>query len=265
MFRSPSATLKKFTALRYKLRAEVSTSAQLSEAVADSDYEYVYAPLALLGEDTTGKERIIAVPHVFTGGGEKRLSARLAELKEMGFRSALAHTLGHIEMIKSAGMEIFGGFRLNIANGAALSEYAKLGIKDALLSPEMSFGQIKKLRGVKIGIAAYGAFPVMTLMRCPIKNGVPCKEPNPNCKKSITDRYGKPFPLSCDGTEVFVLNPDLLYLGDKTGDLNSLDFAVLLFTEEERLSSVKEMFLNGENPEKLGRKFTRGLYYKGVD
>lgn len=248
----------------FNFRAEVNTAEQLSNAVQDVDFEYVYAPVTILSDiDITEKDRIIIIPPVFLGGDESKILSELKELKNRGFKSALAHTLGHIGLIKTAGLIPHGGYRLNITNSKAFKLYESLGIADCILSFELKVKQAELLitaeREIPLGIVAYGRLPLMLMRRCFATDGNTCGSVKP-CGNKLTDRLGNEFPLLC-GNTVEILNPDILILSDKTDDLNKFNFVVLKFTDEKDIKEIKILYKNGEKPDE---KFTRGLYYRGV-
>ena len=222
-----------------KYRAEISTKEQLSEALEIQDFEYIYAPMEFLGADTPEKQRIIAIPPVFLGGNEQKIAEQLCNLKQIGFKGALAHTLGHIELIKNAGLSAHGGFRLNITNSLALEKHTELGLKDAISSVEA------QVSGT--GIIAYGKIPLMLLRRCPVKDDKPCGKSG--CQV-LTDRLGNKLQTICRYGEVEVLNPDPIILSDKKLTAN---FAVLKFSPGESVTVKPSV-----------KKFTRGLYFKKV-
>jgi putative protease len=231
------------------LRAEITTKEQLSEALT-LDFERVYAPMELLRAEVPEKQRIIAVPPVFLGGNEPAITAHLRKLREMGFSSALAHTLGHIGLIKSAGLTPHGGFRLNITNSLAQGHYEEAGLADTLCSAEISARSITEMkRGIPIGVMTYGHLPLMVLRRCPVRDDTPCGESGCN---ALTDRLGNRLRTLCRCGEVEVLNPVALVLSDKISEICA-DFCVLRFSP-------------GEKPTKTpgGRNFTRGMFNKRV-
>jgi putative protease len=232
-----------------KYRAEITSREQLNEALALNKFEYIYAPMEFLGAETRDKPRIIAVPPVFLGGNERRIADKLRELKQAGFKGALAHTLGHIELIKSAGLNAHGGFRLNITNSLALKQYGDLGLADGIFSIEMSFRSMREVTagGLPLGIMAYGYLPLMLLRRCPIRDGKLCGKSGCN---SLTDRLGNRLQTYCHQGEVEVLNPIPLVLS-RTDELTA-DFAVLRFTGEPIFHDYSAYEHKG--------KFTRGLY-----
>lgn len=244
-----------------KLRAEVTDSRQLEQALRFGGFHYIYAPVNLLSETTPRKDEIIAVPPVFLGDCEDSVKERLSELRELGFEHAMAHTSGHLPIIDKAGLKAHGGVRLNIANSKAAEFFAEQGAEDLILSCELTAARINKLScPVPKGIIAYGRLSLMITRRCPINDGKPCKGRN-NCGKALTDRQGKKIKAVC-GSTVELLNPDVLTLADKTEDFSGADFFVMRFTDEKDIVSAAEAFINGIIPE---NGFTRGLYYRGVE
>lgn len=230
--------LRKYTDLPYRI--QVATTEQLSEALEFSEFEAIYAPLRLLSDETPEKSRIIVVPSVFE-------CEKLDEFREMGFTRALAHTIGHIPIIRKAEMAVHGGFRLNITNSFALEQYRTLGLVDTILSIEMNLNRVKSLKStIPYGLIIYGNLPLMLLKRIPDSEG-------------LIDRKGKFLQLIRGKAEAELLNPDTLILSDKTEDFSEIDFAVLLLSAGDSAGEILTMYLNGVKPRK---NFTRGLYRK---
>jgi putative protease len=238
-----------------KYRVEITTKEQLAEALTLGAFEYIYAPMEFVGNAfmrsrtermnpfPTEPSRIILVPPVFLGGNERKIADKLCKLKQAGFKGALAHTLGHVELIKSAGLNAHGGFRLNITNSLALKQYEDLGLADGIFSLELSFKSMREIKPAKpIGIMAYGHLPLMILRRCPVRDAPLCGKSG--CD-SLTDRLGNRFRTACRFGECEILNPIPLVASVFAGD-----FAVFRFAAGEKISS---------NIPGVSR-FTRGLY-----
>lgn len=244
-----------------KIRAEITDKIQLAQALQSDRFEYIYAPEGVLDNDTAFKDKIIVVPEIFLGDCEEKTSARLKSLKKMGFSHALAHTVGHIPLIQKAEMILHGGMRLNIANSLAAEFFAEQGVKDMIVSCELTAAKIRALKSpVPFGITAYGRLPLMIMRRCPIKNGKPCNN-GKSCGKHLVDRQGKKLKVLCSNT-VRLLNPDILTVTDKKEDFPTVDFFLMTFTDEKDIISVTEDFIKGKKP---SDDFTRGLYYRGVE
>lgn len=246
-----------------EFRAWVYTAGQLDEAICSSDVSMVYTPEKLLSEKyAVFADRIIVLPPEFLGGIEEQTKNRLEALKEMGFIKALAHTAGHIELLKSIGLNVYGGARLNCTNSESMSFFADNGLCDIIVSQELTAKQINRLRKpISTGIIAYGKIPLMLDRRCPVKDGRPCGGANAGCDRKITDRKGNTLEILCSDNSVEILNSDTLILSDKLSDFD-IDFAVLRFTTEKEISSVISCYRDGIMTD-TGR-YTRGLYYRGV-
>lgn len=244
-------------------RAEVYTRKQLCEALENSLIGLVYAPLRLI-EPTLSQysDRIVLVPPVYLSDCEKKVVQRLIQLKEAGFNKTLAHTVGHIDMLKSLGFEIYGGVRLNCTNSDTVHLLAEHELKDAIVSEELTVQRLNRLeKPIQLGFVAYGSLPLMITRRCPIKNGKPCG--TECCRKSITDRSGRSLNVICSENTVEILNSDVLMLSDKLERFANMDFAVLKFTVEDDISPIIEKYINHQE---CGlANFTRGLYFRGVN
>lgn len=240
------------------LRVEIETKSQLSEAVL-CDYEYIYAPYHILDEklDKAYRSKIIITLPVFLADCEEKIKNQLKQLKNLGYTRAKAHTAGHIELIKSSGFNVHGGFRLNTVNSKAVEFFEKQGLEDNVLSVEINVKDANEMPRTKpVGIVAYGNLPVMTLRRCPVKGDMPCQNKD-RTRCEITDRLGNKFKTSCSNT-VELLNPDTLILSDKLSEFTGLDFIILKLTDE----SPKEIFDMYKYKLKPSGKLTRGLYFR---
>ena len=242
-------------------RAEVYTEEQLIQALGNSHIEAVYAPYSVIEEKyKKHADRIILVPPVFLADCEKNLTQKLISLKNMGFNNAQAHTVGHIEILSETGFSIYGGYRLNCLNSEAVAFYAENGVKDIIVSPEITASQLNRLKNSKIGFIAYGYLPLMITRRCPIKNGKPCNKGN--CGRTVTDRKGNELRVICSENTAEILNSDVLYLADKLDSFSGADFAVLKFTVEQNIDEIISAYINSEPTKNKG--FTRGLYFRGI-
>ncbi|MCL2018669.1 MAG: hypothetical protein FWG70_02825 [Oscillospiraceae bacterium] len=253
-----------------KYRAEITKTEQLTEAAAIADFEYIYAPMEFFcaGKDSVfptamnelDKPRIILIPPVFLGGNESVTAEKLSILRKLGFKNVLAHTLGHIELIKSAGLNPCGGFRLNITNSLALKQYEDMELADGIFSVELSFVGMKRIiRRIPMGFIAYGKIPLMVTRRCPVKDSKLCGRQG--CTE-LTDRLGNKLQTLCRWGEVEILNPVPLVVSDKIMD-KSADFCVLKFTDEN-ISDILSQYKQNRSPKDMYGKFTRGLYCERI-
>ncbi len=245
-----------------RLRAEVYSRTQMDGALRDPEIEAVYVPLCLIREsDLDQRERIILTPPVYLADCEDETAAQLERLKALGFSKALAHTAGHMELLRRLDFEIFGGARLNCANSETLLFFSEYGARDLIVSPEITAEQIGRLKKpCEIGFLAYGYLPLMITRRCPISNGKPCG--SQRCGKTIADRRNRQMNVICSANTVEILNSEVLDAADKLDSFANADFAVLKFTVEAETEPVIRAYRNRRRTQNAS--FTRGLYFRGL-
>lgn len=244
-----------------ELRADVYNRKQLEQAINNSHIGKIYAPYQIIDDKLSSfSDRIIVVPPVFLGDCEEKVAESFLKLRHLGFNNALAHTIGHIQMLNDCGFNVYGGYRLNCINSDSIDFYSDEGVSDLILSPEMSASQINNLGASRIGFIAYGYLPLMITRRCPIKNGTPCNKKY--CNRTITDRKGNKLSIICNENTTEILNSDVLYLADKMNSFRNTDFAVLKFTIEENIEEIIDAYVNAASP--LMNNYTRGLYFRSI-
>lgn len=252
----------------FEWRCEVYSADQLRQAL-ELPFGLIYAPIRLLDGSTPHKERIAVIPPFVLQDCEKELRTRLRELRECGFSHALAHTLGHAQLLSEEDYTLHGGHRMNVINSYSAEVCGRLGFSDITLSFEGTASQLAQISSpIPRGIVAYGRLPLMIMRRCPISGGAPCgkvrlfDDGGSPCGGHICDRRGNSMPVLCGGNSVELLNPDLLIMSDRRAALEPFDFAVLKFTDEQELKPVLDMYLNGRKP---SGALTRGLYFRGAE
>ena len=241
-----------------KIRVRISNEEQLEAVPKDME---VIIPMKLCGKILPDERYIISPPRFI--GNEEKISKSLSELWEMGFSRLSCPNLAYIGIGKCQGFELYGDFGLNIANPFAVSEAARLGLKDVTASFEAKLPQISAINGeIPVGVIVYGRLPVMLTRNCPINQAAGgCK----SCKGFLLDRTGRKFPVKCGESEcVEIFNSDILTMTDRLDEMNA-DFAVLNFTDEtaEEVSRIIDCCKRGRKALESG--FTRGLYYRGVE
>ena len=187
----------------------------------------------------------------------------LNKLKKCPARYVLCDTLDAVSLARKAGKEIIGGAFLNVFNARSLIVLSSLGIKESVLSYELTAQQISGMpKIIKTGCVIYGRTPLMMTANCPIKNGSDCK----HCgrQSSLTDRKGIKFPVRCTNGFSFLLNSRPTYMLDRKDEFGNIDFYMLNFTVETKheVENVLECFKKNKKPE---HEFTRGLYVRGVE
>lgn len=232
------------------------------------DFELIYIPMFMRDEEITAlldKGFAIAaeIPRAMFGR-ESEIEKRLDELKALGVYEVLASNIGAVAVAKKHGMDIHGGFGLNLTNTASLEWAYDMDLLDTEVSFELTLKQIEALGGdIPRGIISYGRLPLMLTRNCPYQNdGKGCK----NCKTPpmIRDRKGKNFPIICDKRSCEILNCVPLTLSDRQNEIHDVDFQVFNFTVE---NSVEISGKLQDYIEKINTtdEFTRALYYRGVE
>ena len=192
---------------------------------------------------------------------EDAIFEKLCGLKKAGLKTAIVSNIGDILLCKKAGVVAVGGFGLNVSNSLSLESYKKLGLREVVVSFELTLKKVASLSGTTPrGIIAYGHLPLMLTVNCPAANTVGCGKCNK--KRFITDRMGKKFPIVCSNGCSEILNCQPLYLADKLSDVSGCDFMLLYFTIEskEEIDNIIDNYT--QNFEKR-ENITRGLCYRG--
>ena len=158
----------------------------------------------------------VSLPPVIMEDELAEVKARLREVAELGIKNAMISNLGHISLVKEAGLIPFGGFRLNVTNRAANAFWSELGVTGTVLSPELTLPMARDIGG---GVITYGRIPLMLTERCFIKENFGCDACG---KASFVDRRGERFPLLREYKHRnLILNSAVTYMGDKVEELSS--------------------------------------------
>lgn len=253
-------------ALRVRCRVNQMTKTLLDHC------ESVILPLQDVAEGIrqgVAPARIIAeIPRIlFTG--EERVAQQLKTLRALGVARAWCGNIGAVWLAAQAGLQICGGWSLNLTNTYALQAAAQIGLAEAELSFELSLAQAKALRGpLPLGIIAYGALPLMVFRNCPVRAQIGCARCDR--KQTLTDRKGVAFAVRCDDwaphTGVSELyNSVPLYLADRRQELDGLSFMTLWFTDESpaQCQHITAAYA-GRGDATPPKDYTRGLYYRTV-
>ncbi len=223
--------------------------------------EMIYLPYAEIGEKELrrfGNKLIAELPRFIPEGDGEKIIKRLKDLKLLGLQNGCAGTIGDIAILKSAGLEIYGGFTMNVLNSKCADELERLEMVDTTLSIESSMKNIPYMLGKSVGIIGYGYLPLMLFRCCPMQSKNGCK----GCSgmEKIKDRSGVEFTVLCGNKKYSqMLNSVPLYIGDKPK--SGMDFVTLYYTVEdkERCAQVFAMFKSGAE---FDDKRTNGLYYR---
>lgn len=251
---------------------EGRTFAQIDAALPEASPAAVYLPLAALAEDAArtkalaGKLPVAAVlPRVFFDAERGDIMRMLQTVRQAGVAAALAGNIGHIRLLREAGMTVYGDFGLNAFHSGTLSAFAALGVRRQTLSFELRLEQLRSLRApLETELIVYGHLPLMVFELCAIRR----KSNRCACRESITrlaDRTGRDFPLLPEyGCRNTLLNGVPLTL--PFPELPDVNFARLRFTIESpgECARIARAFAGGTVPE-IPSGTTRGLYRRGVE
>lgn len=230
------------------------------------DLEAVALPLAQVERhpevvEKLGDKLTVELPSLFFDREKGDLSGRLAGIYALGVKNVLCENLYAIRAAAGYGFVLHGGAGLNVFNTPALDELGKLGLRDAVVSFELSMDRIAALGGaLPRGIIAYGYLPLMRFRACPVKKRAGCGD----CPGfgELTDRRGVRFRVMCSGRQYgTLLNSVPLHIADRP--VPPVDFETLWFTFETagQVRAVVEQYKNGL-PFSGAR--TGGLYFRQV-
>ncbi|MBQ7117269.1 MAG: U32 family peptidase [Clostridia bacterium] len=196
-------------------------------------------------------------------GNETLVEKYLVRAKEYGISIAYCSTLDALSLAKKHGFTVHTGFSMNVFNSQSVSFLEASGVKEITLSPELTLKKLSAIGGkAKRGIIGYGRLPLMLTRNCPVKNGTDCTECKSN--KYLTDRKNLKFPVVCHFGTSEILNSQPIYLGDRLGEIENLDFITFYFTKEKK--EVCEAIMDAYRKGKTVRgEYTRGLYYRGLE
>lgn len=222
---------------------------------SDNPFERIFIPI--WSEDSEF-ERLGAGVEIPRGmfSVEDKIKTRLKELKALGVKQALCSNLGAYKLASDMGFRAYGDYGLNIFNSENAREF-----NSPILSFEATLAQANSISASDSGIIGYGKLPLMLTRNCPIKNNIGCER----CKKQgkLTDRKGFEFKVMCSSYPcVELLNPVPLYLGDRQDEIK-VSFIHFYFTDESE-GEIKQIIDAFKKGKALDGKYTRGLYYRGV-
>lgn len=177
------------TGERKKHRTAVFSSASQIPASAREYFDIIYLPLAEYDGSVDG----VALPPVVLDRERARVEALLDEAVKKGAKHALVGNFGHISIAEHYGLDLHGDFRLNITNRASLECARMMGLRDAILSPELSLPQLRDIGGVG-SVIVYGRLPLMVLEKCVGKELGSCNDCS-HGNTRLVDRKGISFPV----------------------------------------------------------------------
>ncbi len=188
-----------------------------AEQITDSAREYfdvIYLPLDKYRGECEG----IVMPPVILDGECEKIEKMLADARIRGAKYALVGNLGALELAKKHGYEIHGDFRFNVYNTESVAFLEGLGVKNIMLSPELTLPQIRDIRG-DVSVSVYGRIPLMLLEKCVSREVADCDA----CRAGevvLTDRRGVKFPVLREYEHRNVIyNSAPTYMADREDEL----------------------------------------------
>ena len=152
-------------------------------------FDIIYLPLERYDGSVAG----VVMPPVIFDSERERVEKMLADAVRAGARHALVGNVGHLRLVTAHGLIPHGDFRLNVTNNASVAAVERLGLKDIILSPELTLPQVRDMGGAK-QVIVYGRLPLMTLEKCVAKELGDCAV----CERgetTLVDRRGAAFPV----------------------------------------------------------------------
>lgn len=216
-------------------------------------FKRIFIPIWSSDEDFVDNRAGVEIPRGLFSQEEK-LTKRLEHLKKIGVRRALCSNLGAYKLCEQLGFAVFGDFGLNIFNSQSAGMF-----HSPILSFEALIDDLNKINAEDTGIIAYGKLPLMLTRNCPIKNHIGCQ----NCTGKITDRKDIEFSVKCSPYPcVEIFNPIPIYMADRQDEIKT-DFLHFYFTDESK-EEVEKIIHDYQICVPNEKKYTRGLYYRGV-
>ena len=254
----------------------VQTADQLTQELAELQPDTVYVPLEVLYREPErirpfterGCRIAAALPSVVCGPREEaELRDMLSAVAEEGVDSALTGNLGLALMASQEGFSLRGDLDLAMMNAYALQSLSRAGFLSAVLSPELSLGQIRELpKPIDTELVIYGRLSAMVTETCILKESAgrcTCTTPG-----QMADTHGGVWPVTKHfGCRNTVWMAKKLWLGDTVEEwIHSDLWAVRLnfSTESPReCLDVANACIHGGSYRPNG--MTRGLYLRGTE
>ena len=211
-------------------------------AIDTGYFDKVYIPLHKLDE-ARGSDFGVSLPPVIVESERCEVMEMLKSAKERGITDCLVGNIGHIPMVKEAGLSPSLDFRANVLNSVSAATYSALGFNCATLSPELTIPEAEKIGG---RVIVYGRIPLMLTERCFVSENFGCR----GCDRStFTDRRGAKFPILREYKHRnIIFNSAVTYIADKPDDRTRVKFEHYIFSVESgaELTRIVGAYKRGE-------------------
>ncbi len=198
------------------------------------------------------------LPPVIPDSEEKGVLEQLHAAYARGARYALCGNPAQLRYARETGYTILGDFRLNITNSHAAAYWAAHGVRDAVLSPELTAPQMRDIGGRAV---VYGRIPLMLTERCYASPDGTCDDCHVACAgATLTDRRGVTFPLiRVPDHRNLILNSLPTYMGDRRAEIPTGVRAHFIFSTESigECRRVIQAWQTGASLDIPVRRFTR--------
>lgn len=222
-----------------------------SDQIPEEAYDFfdiLYVPLDRYDGSTNG----VCVPSVIFDSERSEIEACLRFAKERGAEHVLIGNLGQLSMVQEQGFVVHGDFRLNITNLEAAVQWRELGLRDWVLSPELTLPQLRDIQGGG-RVIVYGRVPLMVTEKCVSKEIGECER----CQRGelrLTDRRRVQFPVLKEWKHrSLIVNSVPIWMADRKEDLTKFGLSLqhFIFTTESRkqVTDVIRAYRKGGAPE----------------
>lgn len=258
-----------------QITVSVMQMSQLSDELLSYNPALVCLPLseAYRMPDKTaeyvGKTTLaVTMPRIIWDSEQDAVCDMLDCVKKCGVTHAMAGNVAQFKLLCERGFTVHCDFGFNVFNSYTLRELKQAGAQSAVLSPELTFSQIRDIsKGIDTELIVYGRLPLMICENCVVKSqSGHCVCNNAN---HLTDRTGAAFPIMREYPHRnVILNSQKMFLADKKSEYERLGIwgARLMFTTENSRECVQVIKrYAGEDESYVPSVYTRGLYRRGVE
>ena len=204
-----------------------------------SAIDVLFVPLAEYKNLSDGVRKAVTgvyVPPVIMEREWQEIKSLLCESEALGASYALVGNISHLALVSGTKLVPVADFRLNVANKYTAALYRSLGIKSAVLSPELTLPQARDIGG---SVITLGRIPLMITERCFTKENFGCEKCG---SAALSDRLGLKFPMLREFKHRnIIFNSAPTYMGDKRAELKNarIEGSHFIFSSETKDECIK--------------------------
>lgn len=243
--------------------------------------------MAVAETQKVGKEIYISAPKVVKDSEMKSMEKTFSRVKKLGADGALVSNLGTLGLAKAENIPFIADSPLNIFNSHTSALLLHEGAQMVVISPELTLEELKSVASYgPAECIVHGRLELMESEHC-LTGGLlgdskgQCSAPCRSGKFTLVDEKNYKFPLIMDyECRMHILNsrslcmleyvPEILESG-----ISSLRVETLGMESPDEIRRVTQAYRNAidaylerkkehESCEKLGKGFTTGHYFRGV-